>query len=272
MSDIHIGMTADGQDGATWLGRSLDDIKRNVETIDYGLTLGDITHNGDSESLRKYLSLRDGGVVPRCFELAGNHEHHDHGIRHYQALIRSRKPYCFVDGNIAWFFLSDETKWIPGNVSDRSYRWLKENIHRHEDKIIIVCSHQLPPNTIRRSNEDIFCLHPKRKIKELFSSMPIALSLCGHEHHKPYSRANMTRQDGTSYLNTASISHAYGTGTSASLILELEENSNRIVARRRNHDQQRYQKEFEYQIPLNQRIKLSQSSEYESQHVEKQGK
>ena len=67
MSDIHIGMTADGQDGATWLGRSLDDIKRNVEAIDYGLTLGDITHNGDSKSLRKYLALRDGSVVPRWF-------------------------------------------------------------------------------------------------------------------------------------------------------------------------------------------------------------
>ncbi len=257
MSDIHIGKRSDNRDGESWLAESLEDLEENVGTIHYGLTLGDISHHGDRRSLKRYLRLRDESHIRRWYELAGNHEHRDGGIHNYRDLVGDTKPYCLIDGNIAWFFLSDERERIPGNMTNKSYRWLRNNIERHREKIIIFCSHQMPPNTIGRSNENIFCIHPREKVNNLFSDLPIDLSLCGHEHHKPYSSKSMTRLDGTTYINVASVSHAYGTGTSASMILDFEEGSNEILVRRRDHDKTAFQEEFRLKVPLSKRIRLS---------------
>ena len=256
MSDIHVGRRANELDGEKWLERSFEDLGKNVSPIQYGLTLGDITHHGDRRSLIRYLNLRDKSHIPRWFELAGNHEHRNGGVAHYRRLIGEIAPYCITDGNIAWFFLSDEWKRVPGNMSTRSYRWLKENLERHRDKIIIFCSHQIPPNTTGRSGEDMFCLHPRNLITDLFERFPIALSLFGHEHHGPYTRNHMIRKHNTTYINAASTSHAYGTQMSASLVLELEDNRREIVARRRNHDWNKFLDEFEFKIPLPKPIRL----------------
>jgi predicted phosphodiesterase len=257
MSDIHIGREADGADGRVWLERGFDDMEKSRERVDYGMTLGDITHNGDRASLEAYLTLRDKSPVPRWFELAGNHEYHHDGIRYYKELVGETKPYCFVDGNVAWFFVSDERRRASGNVTDESLRWLRRHIEAHRDKIIIVCSHQLPPNTVRGSDRDVLCLHPKHKIEEMVSNLPIALWLCGHEHHRPYSPAKFTEESGTTVINVASLSHAYRTHSSGSLILELGEDRREIVARRRNHDVGRYQDEFELKIKVARPIRLS---------------
>lgn len=257
MSDIHIGRQADGADGRVWLERGFTDLEQNPVVVDYGLTLGDITHNGDRGSLEAYLTLRDKSPVPRWFELAGNHEYHHGGIRHYKELVGGTKPYCFVDGNIAWFFVSDERRRASGNVTDDSYRWLVTNIEAHRDKIIILCSHQPPPNTVRGSDKEALCLHPKRKIEEMLSSLPIALWLCGHEHHHPYSSAKFAEQNGTTIINLASLSHAYRTGSSGSLFLEFGEDRREIVARRRDHDAGQYQAEFERVVPVAKPIRLS---------------
>ena len=257
MSDIHVGRRADELDGEAWLARSLDDLTANVRDIQYGLTLGDITHHGDRDSLMRYLNLRDKSRIPKWFQVAGNHEHRNGGIVHYRQLVGEASPFVFTEGNIAWFFLSDEQKRAPGNISTRSLRWLRSNLNRHRDKIIILCSHQIPPNTTGRSSEDLFCLHPRDRIRDIFGEFPIALSLFGHEHHAPYSRKQMTQKNGTMYINAASMNHAYGTQMSASLILELEENKREIVVRRRDHDRQRFQDEFEIKIPLPKPIRLS---------------
>ena len=256
MSDIHVGRVADDQDGAVWLGHSMDDIRRHVDAVDYGLTLGDITHEGDRASLERYLALRDRSNVPRWFQLAGNHEYRNGGIRHYLELIGDTRPYLFVDGNIVWIFLSDERKRVSGNLTYHSYLWIKENLDKHRDKIIVFCSHQLPPNTLRRSDEAIFCIHPTKWITELLTEYPITLYLCGHEHHQPYSGENILIRDGTTYINVASVNHAYGTGASGSLILEFEEGAHHIIARRRNHDAQSFEKARRISIPTAKSIAL----------------
>jgi predicted phosphodiesterase len=264
MSDIHVGRRADGLDGAGWLSCGFDDLERNLEPIDYGMTLGDITHHGDRASLTKYLEMRDRSAIPRWFELAGNHEYWGRGIRHYQSLVGPADPYCVVDGNIAWVLLSDERNHPAGSITNSSYRWLSETMERHRDKIIVFCSHQPPANTVRRSDQDMFCLHPRDKVRDLFSRLPIALSLSGHEHHRPYSKGNIARKGGTTFINVASMTHAYGTGSSASLVLELEEGATEAVARRRNHDRARFSTDFEVRIPLGKRIELASDVEISS--------
>lgn len=257
MSDIHIGKEVNGADGEAWFRHSLDDLRENVDEIHYGLTLGDIAHHGRSASLQRYLRLRNSSPIPRWFEIAGNHEHRGDGIEGFRDLVGNTDPYCFVDGNIAWFFLSDERERTPGHMSDKSYEWLRSTMKRHRDKIIILCTHQLPPNSVRRSDEGIFCIHPKEKVRKLFRDRPIVLSLFGHEHHAPYSLENAACRGGTTYLNIAALCHASGTRTSASWILELQENRRVIVAKRRDHIGRQYQKRFQRQIPLPMPIRFS---------------
>ena len=75
MSDIHIGRKENGLDGAEWLSQALLDLEKNVDPINYGITLGDITQNGDHNSLAKYVELRNRSSISQWFELAGNHEY-----------------------------------------------------------------------------------------------------------------------------------------------------------------------------------------------------
>ncbi len=257
MADLHIGRRSDHRDGGEWLARGLEDIKRNLQPIHYGLTLGDITHRGDRKSLERYLALRDDSRIPRWYELAGNHEFKGNGMQHYQELVRDHSPYSVRDGNILWLFLSDEHPQVAGSITPDSLRWIEETVRLNEDKIIILCSHQPPPDTVRRSDEDRFCLHPKDKMKDLLTRLPIPLSLCGHEHHHPASAGNISRQYGTTVVNVASMTHSYGTASSESVVIELEEGSREALVRRRCHDKAGFRRSFELRVPLGKRVRLA---------------
>jgi hypothetical protein len=256
MSDIHAGYRSRGLDGAQWLARAIDDLDRNLRAIDYGLTLGDITHSGDRRSLRRYLDLRDKSGVPRWLELAGNHEHHHGGIAHYRELVGEPAPALHLDGNIAWILVSDEDKHCPGELSRSSREWLRKTLEQHRDKVIILCSHQPPPRTVRRSDERIFSLRPRGAIAEIIERHPIALHLCGHEHHRPYGSDCIAASHGTVVINVASINHAYDTDESASVLLEIEDDAKQIVARRRSHDRRAFRRRYEIRVPLPTRISL----------------
>lgn len=259
MSDIHIGKYSRGLDGAEWLARAYSELDRNNELMDYGLTLGDITHHGDCHGLQKYLKLRDKSQIPKWFELAGNHEYRRENIKYYRQLVRNPAPYSIVDGNIVWLLVSDENDLAPGNISTHSLRWLEKKLVQHQDKIVILCTHQIPSNTVRRSNEGKFCLQPRKAVSRILSYPQIALSLFGHEHHSPYTNENKARKNGTTFINAASVSHAYGTEASGSLVLELRQGDTKIIARRRNHDRQIFQQEFDAIIPLHTDIKFAHS-------------
>lgn len=71
-----------------------------------------------------------------------------------------------------------------------------------------------------------------------------------HEHHTPYSKGHIARVKDTTYINVASMSHAYKTGSSESYLLEFKTGAKEIVARRRRHDSKEFVPEFEVIIPL----------------------
>jgi hypothetical protein len=251
MSDIHIGNAKDGRDGADSLAHAFKDIRDSgIGRISYGLMLGDVSQRGDRASVEKYVALRDAGPVPRWFELAGNHDHNGNGIGHFATLVRSAAPHLFIDGNIAWFFLSDEKGSRQGDILPATFEWLAQTLAGLTDKTLIVCSHQLVAGTLRRSNIDSYCLHPKDRVAALLRKFPIDLWLCGHEHHAPYTRDCCVRKGRTTFLNVASMSWLYGTGASESFVLELTDGAGEIVARRRNHDLSCYVEEFTTRIPL----------------------
>lgn len=256
LSDTHIGLKADGLDGGEWLARAFKELKDNKVPIDYAMALGDISHGATEEALKTYVELRDNSGIAVWFEVAGNHEYHGGTCEHYEKLVRSTKPYGHIDGNLAWFFISDEEPGVPGNLSDESFAWLKKNVAEHQDKVVIVCSHQLVNDTIRQSTNKSRFIHPKEKIASLLAEHRVDLWMCGHEHHRPYSKEEHTRKNGTTFLNVASMSHAYGSKQSQSFVLEFAEGAKRIVARRRVHDTQRFDKDYEIVVPLDRPIAL----------------
>lgn len=250
MSDIHIGKVDDGQDGEYWLERALADLDANVSSIDYGLVLGDITQNGFAEDLKKYIRLRDASRIPAFYELAGNHEYYRNNIDQYRNLIRSTEPYAKIDGTLAFFFMSDMEASRPGQWTSEACDWLDGQLKEHRDKVTVVCSHQLVPNTVRRTEESPFCLNPVSRIDQLLADRAIDLWLGGHEHHSPYTEDKIARKGNTTFINIASLSHAYGTGASGSVVMEFMEGASAIKIRRRNHDDQTYMRDFDVSVPL----------------------
>ena len=251
MSDLHIGKVADGRDGAEWLRRALADVAENIPDIAYGLTLGDIAQNGDVEGIGFYLSQTRGHRIPKWFELAGNHEYYHGNIGNYTSMVRSTAPLLHLDGNVAWFFLSDEKESREGNLSAATLAWLEKGLSKHRNKNIVVCSHQLVANTVRRSDDPLFQLHPVDGLKKILENHPVDLWMCGHEHHhRPYTRKKIVRKNGTTFVNVASINHAYGTTQSGSVLLDFKNGASEIRLRRRDHDHRRYLDAFETSVPL----------------------
>lgn len=256
-SDTHIGHVADDVDGGEWLKRGLAELKENKVPIDFACALGDIAHRATEDAFTTFVKLRDNSGIKTWFELAGNHEYSKtDGVKYYEQHVRSVKPHSYTDGNIAWFFISDEKAGVPGNISDETYAWLKKGVADNQDKIVIVCSHQLVDGTVRQSESKMRHIHPKEKIAELLAAHRVDLWMCGHEHHKPYSQQEIARKDGTTFINVASMSHAYGSEESQSFLLEFAEGSKKIVARRRVHDKQVFDKDYEIEVPLTHAIKL----------------
>ena len=260
MSDLHIGRIDDGLDGSEWLRRALEDVARNLPDIDYGITLGDITQHGQGGGLDFYLHHTRNHRIPQWFELAGNHEYYHGHIDEYIRRIRSLDPLLHLDGNIAWFFLSDEADSREGNLTDSTLDWLRENLLKYDDHITVVCSHQLVANTVRNSDEAPFQLHPVDKIHSILKECPVDLWMCGHEHHRPYTREKIARCGNTTFVNVASMSHSYGTKGSGSAILEFVNGSRKLRVRRRDHDQGGFRKEFETVVPLRTECQVGESA------------
>jgi predicted phosphodiesterase len=231
-------------------------MKTNGIHVGYALVLGDITASGLAEELDSYRVVCVQSGITNWFELAGNHEYAKDGKIAYQEKIRSTKPYCVVDGNLVWFFLSDEKPGVQGDLSETTLRWLDQKLTEYKDKIIIVSSHQLVYDTVKTSTKSSMFLNPKEQVKELLARHPVDIWLSGHEHHTPWTEESMIKKEGTWFINVASMSYAYNTGESQSFILEFTEGEQQIKVRRRIHDKGIFAEKGTFVIPLQRAIKL----------------
>jgi predicted phosphodiesterase len=258
-SDMHAGnatKAAGNVDGAEWLQRACTDLKTNSIHVDYTLVLGDITAGGLVSELDSYRKVCIQNGMTTRFELAGNHEYAKDGKMAYAEKIRPAKPYCVVDGNIAWFFLSDEKPGVPGDLSETTLRWLDQKLTEEKDKIIIICSHQLVYDTVKTSTKGSMFLNPAEQVKELLAKHHVDVWLSGHEHHSPWTEESMIKKDETWFINVASLSYAYNTGESQSFLLEFTEGDQQIKVRRRIHDKGIFAEKGTFVIPLQRAIKL----------------
>lgn len=256
LSDLHSGLVEGGKDGSEWFAAACEDMRAEHADIAYAMTLGDISHGGNEQQLRNYLTTRDASGIPTWYEVAGNHEYHDGTADIYEKLVRSTDPYSVVDGNLAWIFLSDEKAGVAGDLTPESCDWLEAELAKHKARNIIVCSHQGVKDTTVKTDKSDRHLHPADRIAALIAKSGIALWMSGHEHHTPYTAQHIARVGETTYINVASMSHAYKTESSQSFLLEFEPGAKQIIARRRTHDTKEFNPEYEVRVPLLHPIEL----------------
>jgi hypothetical protein len=256
LSDVHCGYTEGGKDGAAWFTAACEDMQKNVPAIARAMTLGDITHGGGEPQLKSYLTARDASGIKTWHEVAGNHEYHGPTAAAYIKLIRSTDPYTVIEGNIVWIFLSDQKAGVAGELLPETCDWLEKELSAHKGKNIIVCSHQGVKGTTFRTDKADRHLHPADRIAAIIATSEIALWMSGHEHHTPYSPQHIARVGDTTFLNVASLSHAYKTGSSQSTLLEFTAGETQLTARRREHDTQTFLAPYEVKIPLRYPIAL----------------
>jgi len=260
LSDLHCGHSEDGKDGAGWFTEACEDLKANRIAVDRAFALGDLTHHGSEEQLNNYLRVRASSGIARWSELAGNHEYaKNQSIASYEKLVRSIQPYSVLDGNVLVIMLSDEKGGVEGNLSENTCVWLENELAKHQDKVTIVCSHQLVKGTVVASEQKARHLHPADRIQDIIAKSKIDLWLCGHEHHTPYTPKHIFRRDQTTYINVASMNHAYGTKSSQSSVMELDPGGRELVIRRRDHDKRMFLPEYEVRVPLRVGIELSRT-------------
>lgn len=115
--------------------------------------------------------------------------------------------------------------------------------------------HEKPPPIHPNDRRDRH-IRPAERIAAIIEKFDIAVWMSGHEHHTPYTPKHIARVDKTTYINVASMSHAYNSGSSESFLLEFVPGTKQIVARRRKHDTKAFIPEYEVTIPLKHRIEL----------------
>ncbi len=256
-SDIHIGYNDINIDGIVFKN-ALNEIVNNIGTIDYAFSLGDLVQWGVNEEFQKYLSVRNASKIDQWYELAGNHE--QYGIENYSKLINYHKAYAIIDGNLVWIMVSDESPAGYGEISENTYIWLKDTITKHQDKNIIMCTHQLVRDTVRPLSESHSYFDPDGKYvingsTGILDTLRVDLWLNGHQHYFKYDPSidivTKTYPMGTTtFINVASLNFNYNTEESQSFIFYLNESSNEILAKRRIHDKEVFDEDSTVTIKL----------------------
>ncbi len=268
-ADSHFGCIADGVDGADWAERSARELLQNVGRPDYAVVLGDITHAGTEEQFRRYDRLRRESGIAHWFEIVGNHDYR--GVRNglYRKYVRRERHYVVVDGNVCWVFVSAEKSNARGFVRESTRRWLEEVLARYRDRNIILCTHQLVANTVRRTEpveKSYLVLAPVDWLAGLRRRRRIDLWLGAHEHGPPRTPDQFLRCGRTVFVNVASLSHIYGTRACNSFWLEMREGRREIVCRCRDHDRERFIPRLGGRVPLPFPIQLSAAPEVMERH------
>ncbi|MFW6158750.1 MAG: metallophosphoesterase family protein [Planctomycetota bacterium] len=243
--DSHNGRVVDGTDGAEWAEWSTRELIEHVGRPDYVVQLGDVAHGYQADQFRQYAELRRASGIPRWYEIIGNHDYHGTESGVYQRYVGRERHYVMVDGNLCWVFVSAERGRALGIIRAATRRWLRTVLAEHQDRNVIVCTHQVVANTVRRSTPttdeiNYRLLTPIRWVSELRRHSRIDLWLFAHEHGPPRTPDQFVRAGRTTFANVASISHIYHTEACNSFWLEMRAGAREIVCRCRDHDRERF--------------------------------
>jgi DNA repair exonuclease SbcCD nuclease subunit len=250
-SDSHLGLDGKAnadRDGADWMELAIKDVRDNVGTVDYVLPLGDITDRGQRGQLARYAEIKQRSGLGPWYELVGNHDFAAVPAGLWRRYVRRPLRYSLVDGNAAWVFLSSEQGKSEGRISKASAQWLLETVTRHQDKNVIVCSHQAVYDTVSGSKGGETYIEHRLLVARVLQQARVDLWLCGHIHGGRRNAGYIARRGSTAFINVAALGRAYGTGACTSFVLEMDEGATAMRARCRDHEQARYLEDLSAEV------------------------
>ncbi len=250
MGDAHIGHVSDDRDGGDWLRMSVEDAAGDVGGIDYVVNVGDLTHQSLDEQLRTYADIRERSGIGRWFEMSGNHDMKSVFRGAYADIAGCPRYWTLVDGNMVFLSLPAERGNAAGLFVPEVESWLRGRIAAHQDKNIIICAHQFPYDTVDRSTRPARCLYPHETVKRFRDDVRIDFWLGGHIHSGPRQKTATVTKGATTFMNVASVSHTYDTEVCNSVFLDVEDGSQQVTARCRDHDHRNFMDDHEVKVGL----------------------
>lgn len=242
-ADAHIGNESGGKDGAEWLQLAVEDIRAELSP-DYVVNLGDMTAKHKEEEFARYARIRNESGIGPWYEVVGNHDFRGIEPGLYSKYIRCPRYWTLRDGNLFFVSLPAEQSNAEGLYKPHVDKWLRKVIGDAGEANVIICAHTFPRNTVPNSEKDSRHLHPAEVVKSFLSDIHIDIWLGGHLHSAPKSELDTVYQDGVLFVNTASVSHVYGTKASNSYLIEFEKGENKFRLKCRDHERRRFVEKY----------------------------
>jgi len=222
-----------------------------TQSIDAVIVAGDIALGTDAVLKRKdyewYNKLKNKFVYEAKM-------HYDNWIdiagitEEYLKQINDRLYYSRLFGNILILAMSDEYNNYSAEqeISDKTFTWWKEQIHKHsKDKIIINVTHNhaLRGTIFQTLRIDSMLGMGIQGTRGMFYEMnryPIDMWLNGHTHKPSWLPTTTVKTNNVIYIDTAAIRKDFWYQNVESRVIYFKKNSNEVLIRTRYHEYKKY--------------------------------
>lgn len=200
MTDIHVGSSQYSSTTRT-TKYAMNDIERNMEGIDFVITLGDVVNNGNPSEYKQLRSLLDDyqDRLPTQYFLIGNHDlalnkgNPEGQIQYY--LETTGMPsvyYSFQSQGCSFIVLGSEgapegtsLNTVEAWLSQEQLDWLEKELEQAAayapERPIFVFLHQPLQNTVPDSYNSMIV--QDAELREILSEYPQVIFMTGHSHH-----------------------------------------------------------------------------------------
>jgi predicted phosphodiesterase len=231
---------------------AISDITTNFPNTSIALVAGDLIHWSKSEDVFIwYNSMKAKTLIKYWYEIAGNHDQKDY--ENYKKHIKMPLHYSVRIGNIIILCLSDENKKAETEISDQAFEWWKNMVIDNQDKIIITMSHGF----VRKSW--LFgAIVPSRNIRdsgrfeEILKKYKVDIWISGHTHLSHSLKGSLriaNKLNNTVFINVSAIRGGRFMDVE-SFLLFFKQNSDTVIIRSRNHEQNKFQNYYKTNFNL----------------------
>jgi predicted phosphodiesterase len=232
--------------------RAITDVNDHVGQVDFAVIAGDLLKSrSQDEDFSWFLAARDRSKVTDWYEIAGNHDvRSEPRFRQY---FPRPSSYAVEVGNVLLLLMSDESKASQTRLSDETFRWWREMVATHQDRILVTVTHaQLAGSGLLGSGIDSRIIGGSERFEKVLQEQRVAIWASGH-CHLPQGLAGTAsireKLGGTFFVNVSSIDEGLLLDSQSRFFI-FEDGSDRVWIRSRNHSQGRFDGSLDVELRL----------------------